>query len=171
MAKLCGCVLARVLLVLALLLTGTVGNALAEPLKVTPGLWEVTTLLRNFDLSADGRREIDNGGSGPNVEHQCITERGLQAGFRYPGQTNPIIAKSCKFTTIAETSDLVDSVIECAAYDGVLPYIVHTVVVAPAPEVFTTIVEITWTSPLTDGRIARSVTYARGKWVRNSCDN
>jgi hypothetical protein len=144
--------------------------ASAAPLELAPGSWEFTTLLRNFSISADGQHEIENGGSGPDTERACVTKHAFESGSLYPGLKNPTVAAHCKVTTISETSNLIDSVVECSAHDGASPQIDHTVVTAPTSKSFTTVHETTFIEPNYDGSISRSTLYRRGRWLKDSCD-
>jgi hypothetical protein len=141
-------------------------NASAAPINVTPGLWRMTDLLRNFVISADGKKEIENGGSGPNTENICVTAHSFDAGSIYPGSKIPSVAKLCKFSTISETPSLIDSVAECG---GGIAHITHTLVLALTPKSITTIQETTFTDPLANGSVSRSTINVRGKWLKESC--
>lgn len=145
----------------------TIAAGCAAAASLAPGSWEYTDLLRNFSISADGKREIDVGGSGPNIERACVNKQ--QWRF-YPGLKNPAVAKRCKVTTISETSNLIDSIVECSA-DGEAPaYIEHTVVTALTSKSFITVQDTTFMEPNADGSISRSTLYRRGRWLKNSCD-
>jgi hypothetical protein len=146
-------------------------SASAEAFELAPGSWEVTSLLRNFSISADGQHEIVNGVSVPNTERICLTKGTIEVGSLYPGLKNPAMAAHCKVTTISDTSDMIDSVVECSAYDGGIPQIDHTVVTAPTQKSFTTIGDRTFLRRNFDGSISRSTTYTQGRWLKDSCDN
>lgn len=140
----------------------------AAPPQLTPGLWEITTLLRNFSLSADRQREIEMGGSGPNIDQVCSTKPDFTAESLYPRLKKPAVASHCKATTISETSTVIDSVVECSARNDI-PYIAHTVVTAPTPKEFVTIADTTFLETNSDGSISRSAVYRRGRWLKGSC--
>jgi hypothetical protein len=142
----------------------------AAPLELAPGSWEFTDLLRNFSISADGQHELEDGGSGPNTERACVTQNTLSKEDLYPGLKIPTVAAHCNITTISETPNLIDSVVECSAYERLSPYIEHTVVTAPTRQSFTIIREMTFLEPTYDGRISRSTSYSRGRWLKDSCD-
>ena len=146
----------------------TLQFASAAPFELAPGSWELTTLLRNFSIGADGRHENESGGSGPKFERACVTSRPFEMNL-YPGLKNPRMASHCKATKISGTSNLIDSVLECSARDGAPPYVIQTVVTAPTPKSFVTIIETTFLDPNSDGSISRSTTYKRGRWLKGSC--
>jgi hypothetical protein len=145
-------------------------SASAVALELAPGSWEVTSLLRNFSISADGQHEITSGGGGPNIERTCVKKSTLEIGSLYPGLKNPSMAALCKATTISDTSDLIDSVVECSAHDGLGPLIDHTVVTASTQKSYATILDRTFLEPTSDGSISRSTIYTRGRWLKDSCD-
>ena len=135
-------------------------------MEVTPGLWEVTDLLRNFEISPDGKREIENGGSGPNIEKVCVTGQTFEPRSLYPGLKTPSVAARCKVLIISETPNLLDSVSECT---GKIATVEHSLVIAPTPKSVTIIRETTFTEPLYNGGISRSTTNVRSKWLKKSC--
>ena len=144
--------------------------ASAAPLQLAPGLWKVTTLIRNFGISSDGQREVENGGSGPSVDQTCLKKHEFGVGDLYPGLKIPALALRCKLTPISETSSLIDSVVECSAYNDASPRISHTVVTAPTPKSFLYIYETTFLETEEDGGVSRSTMYRRGSWLKGSCD-
>jgi hypothetical protein len=84
-----------------LLCTVVLAGSEAAPLKLAPGTWEFTDLIRNFYLNPDGRYEVTSGGSGPNTQRACMTEDALEDGSLYRG-LKPALANHCKKTTISE---------------------------------------------------------------------
>lgn len=142
-------------------------SAFAAPIEVTPGLWEFTDVLRNFEISADGKKEIENGGSPPNIQNVCETGHTLDVKFLYPGLKIPSVAARCKISTISETPNLIDSVSECTGEPATIE---HALVIAPTPKSFTVIRETTFTEPLYNGDISRSTMNIRAKWLKENCD-
>jgi hypothetical protein len=136
-------------------------------MEVTPGSWEVTELLRSFEVSADGK-EIDNGGSGPNVENVCVAGHTLKVSSLYPGLKFPPVAARCKVSTISETPNLIESAIRCT---GKIPTVEHALVIAPTPKSITVIRDKTFTQALYNGDIARSITNVRAKWLKKACEH
>jgi hypothetical protein len=141
----------------------------AAPLQFAPGSWEFTTLLRNFSISADGKHEIETGGSRPYTERACITKPTFDSSTLWPGLKFPAVAKRCKATTISETPSLIDSVSECSGDGAAPPKVTHILVIPLAPKSFTTIQEVTFLEPLADGSLARSTIYRRGRWLKEDC--
>jgi len=151
---------------LVLLCTVALNGATAAPWKkMEPGLWEFTDRLRNFEISADVTKEVENGGSGPNIQRECITEDDVKkaSDSLHRVLKNPAITKRCKRTTISETPSLTDAVVECK------DSIDHTLFFHTAHS-FTMIEDRTFTEPLAGGGIARSAIYQHARWLRASCD-
>jgi len=146
-------------------------GASAAQLHLAPGSWQFTTLVRNFSISADGKHEIETGGSPPYAERACITKSAIASRSLWPGLKYPAIAKRCKATTISDSSSLIDSVGECSGDGAAPPEVTHVLVTAPTPQSFTTILETTFLEPMADGSLARSTVYRRGKWLKGTCAN
>jgi hypothetical protein len=153
-----------------LLCTIALEGASAAPLELAPGSWEFTYLSRDFSISADGTDEIEGGNSGPDTARTCVTEHAWESRFLYPGLKNPTVAKRCEVTVISETSDFIDTVMECSAHDGMSPSVEHAVVVAPTQKSLTIIRETTFLKPNYGGSVSRSTSYERGRWLKDSCD-
>ena len=152
---------------LAVLLCAAVPlGASAASIELKPGLWKLTDLLRNFEISTDGKKEIENGGSGPNIENVCVTGHIFDNSSLYPGLKIPSVADRCKVSTISETANLIDSVSECT---GELATVEHTLVIAPTSKSITIIRETTFTKPLGNGGISRSTSNTSAKWLKESC--
>ena len=151
-----------------LICAAALSRASAASMEVTPGLWEVTDLLRNFEISPDGKQEIENGGSGPNIEKVCVTGHTFRPSSLYPGLKIPSVAARCKVSTISETPNLIDSVSECT---GTLAEVTHNLVIAPTSKSITIISETTFTEPLYNGGISRSSMTVHAKWLTKSCEH